>query len=102
MARHLNALQERILLELSGQGRKVSVRDLCETIGMDPSDWQRAHGDLVLADMIAYHYNGNEYENPSYSITWVGEDWLAKRPAPSVKQPRRGLFGFLRRKEPAA
>lgn len=102
MTTHLSALQERILLELAGQGRKVSVRDLCDTIGMDPADWERAHVRLALDRMITYHYNSNEYENPFYSITWVGEDWLAKRPAPSVRPPRRGLFGFLRRKEPAA
>lgn len=104
MARHLNSTQERILLELSGRGDRVrvSVRDLCESIGIDYDGFESAARDLYRGDMIAYHYNANDSNNPSYSITWIGEDWLAARPAPSVKPPRRGLFGFLRRKEPAA
>jgi len=97
---HLSALQERILLELAGRGNrvKVSVRDLCETIGMDPAEWERANTALILGNMISYQSNMNEYENPYYSITWVGEDWLAKRPQPSIGPlPRRRWFGFARR-----
>jgi hypothetical protein len=98
MTARLNALQERILLELSGRGERVSVRDLCDSIGIDPGRFASARTRLYLADMISYHPNLDEHKNPSYAITWIGEDWLAKRPKPSVgSRPRRRWFGLVRR-----
>jgi hypothetical protein len=102
MPTHLTALQERILLELSGQGRAVSLHDLCDVIGADPSDCKKAGADLWLADMIERQYSYRDGpENPRYSITWIGERWLADRPKPSMKdEPDIGhppwwrLFGF--------
>ena len=98
MTAHLNALQERILLELSGRNQRVSVRDLCDTIGIEPDAFARAKRGIYLADMISYHPNFGEHENPSYSITWIGEQWLANRPAPSTAvQPKRRWSGLGRR-----
>ena len=102
MTTRLSALQERILLELSGQGRAVSLHDLCDVIGADPSDCKRAGAGLWLDDMIKRQYGyGDESENPWYSITWIGERWLADRPTPDsapvpATRPRRWWFGLAR------
>jgi len=98
----LTALQERILLELSGQGRAVSLHDLCDVIGADPSDCKKAGARLWLDDMIKRQYGYDDgLENPRYSITWIGERWLADRPKPTVAaapatRPRRWWFGLAR------
>jgi hypothetical protein len=102
MGVRLSALQERILLELSGQGRAVSVRDLCDVIGMDPADWKEARYRLWMDDMIKAHYSSRGSANYSWSITWIGERWLADRPEPSPKPvlppaTRRRRFGLARR-----
>lgn len=100
MTVRLNALQERILLELSGRGNqvKVSVRDLCDSIEIDYADFEGAVRDLYYGDMIAYGYNVGDSKNPLYSITWVGEEWLAKRPDRSAEpRPKRRWFGLARR-----
>lgn len=94
----LSVPQERILLELFGRGRAISVRDLCETIGIDPSDCMRACTGLWLADMIKRQYGFEEgSDNAWYSITWIGEKWLADRPRPSTAPvPRRRWFRLAR------
>lgn len=103
MAVRLTAPQERILLELSGQGRAVSTRDLCDVIGMDPADWKEAKTRLYLDDMIKRRYGyEDDPDDPWWSITWIGERWLADRPKPSVAPAppapaRRWWFGLARR-----
>lgn len=98
MPTRLTPLQERILLELSGRGRAVSVRDLCHTIGMDYSDWQKAYRDLYLGDMIKRQFGYPGHDEEWFAITWIGEDWLANRPKPSVQpQPKRRWYQFAPR-----
>lgn len=87
----MTPLQRRILLELSGRQGWVGTRDLCDAVGVEHAAFADAKRDLYLGEMISYHPNLAQRDDPYWSITWVGERWLTDHPAVTAK-PRRYWF----------
>lgn len=66
----------RILIELAGRATAVSLRDLCETLGLEPARAADVIDKLWLDDRV--EHPGRRISGEWWQITWQGRDALRR------------------------
>lgn len=85
----------RILLELEGRAAPVTLRDLCETLGLEPGDAANAMTNLWLGDRTKRDYSGADSE--TWRITWQGQDALRRLDEPEPQPSAHKRHWWTRR-----
>jgi hypothetical protein len=92
-----NTPKYRVLVELAGQHRPLTLQELYEATSLAPETLREATAALVFAYYvdIAFYIGDTWIEDGVYKITWEGEELLRRldtegtRPMRAVTKPKK-------------